>query len=53
MSDLKNAASLVFEDINYTYPNSEQAAVRDIHIEIDPGELVDFRRRLAGQASTA
>ncbi len=40
MKQMDTPASLVYEDINFTYPGSEETAVRDINLVIQPGELI-------------
>ncbi|HAX17021.1 MAG TPA: spermidine/putrescine ABC transporter ATP-binding protein [Actinobacteria bacterium] len=42
MSIASQAASLTYEKISYTYPGVKHAAINDIQIDVNPGELVVF-----------
>lgn len=40
MSAHTQAASLQFDRIHFTYPGGKHAAINDVHISVDPGQLV-------------
>lgn len=42
MSLAKQAASLKYEKVTYTYPGEKHSAVKDVLIDVNPGELVVF-----------
>jgi len=42
MSRVVSPASLQFDQISFTYPGGKQAAIKDVFIDVKPGEIVVF-----------
>ncbi len=40
MSTIVKAASLQYDRIQFTYPDAKQPAIDDVHVEVNPGEIV-------------